>query len=136
MGIKDKNKLTPISVRNVGPGWHSDGAGLYLRVGTNSARSWALRFRLHGKRRSMGLGSADTVSLAAARKERDRWNDVIASGVDPIHERERLSHEAVDRTATLDILRTSVSRRGRLRSKGTVRPVVGSPLFDFMLCPN
>ena len=57
------------------PGRHVDGDGLSLVIAPTGARRWSLRFRLDGKQREIGLGSADgprAVSLAEARaKARD-----------------------------------------------------------------
>ena len=45
-----------------------DGGGLYLLVADSGAKSWVLRFQLKGRRRDMGLGSAELFSLAEARE--------------------------------------------------------------------
>jgi len=51
------------------PGFHADGTvkGLFLVVTPAGAKSWRLRFQLHGSRRDMALGSAALVTLAEAR---------------------------------------------------------------------
>ncbi|WP_394326130.1 Arm DNA-binding domain-containing protein [Rhodobacter capsulatus] len=49
------------------------------------------------RRRDMGLGSLDAVTLAQARRERDRWAAVLASGRDPISERARERDAAATR---------------------------------------
>jgi Arm DNA-binding domain len=48
------------------PGYYADGGGLYLQV-TDGGRSWVFRYSRAGKRRDMGLGPLDLVSLAGAR---------------------------------------------------------------------
>ena len=48
-------------------GLHNDGAGLCLRVTSETARSWVLRYMLDGKAREMGLGGYPDISLAEAR---------------------------------------------------------------------
>ncbi len=49
----------------------------------------------------MGLGSWPVVSLADARKARDRWASILAAGRDPITEREaRESDEIAARDRT------------------------------------
>lgn len=61
-------RLSAIALRTLPDGWHCDGHNLYLFVRGNS-RSWVLRYvGLDRKRRNMGLGTLDTVSLAEARK--------------------------------------------------------------------
>jgi len=48
---------------------YPDGAGLYLQVTGEGAKSWILRYSLRGKAREMGLGSFRKVSLADARRK-------------------------------------------------------------------
>lgn len=70
MPRKVHNALTPIAVKNAGPGRHADGGGLYLRVQGGGARSWLFRTLLGGKARDIGLGpaaGAGALSLADAR---------------------------------------------------------------------
>lgn len=62
------DRLTALRVqREKRPGRHPDGRGLYLCISKSGARSWVLRFMLHGKSHDMGLGSALDVTLAEAR---------------------------------------------------------------------
>lgn len=64
------NALTPIVVRNAGPGRHADGGGLYLRVQSGGGRSWLFRHISDGKARDVGLGpaaGAGAITLAEAR---------------------------------------------------------------------
>ena len=58
MPRKLHNALTPIAVKNAGPGRHADGGGLYLRVQGGGARSWLFRSMVAGKARDIGLGPA------------------------------------------------------------------------------
>jgi integrase len=58
-----------------------------LQVGDAEARSWIFRFQMAGTRRSMGLGSADLVSLAEAREKAIDARRVVAGGNDPIEAR-------------------------------------------------
>lgn len=70
MPRKLHNALTPVTVRNAGPGRHADGGGLYLRVQDGGARSWLYRSTAGGKARDIGLGpaaGAGAISLADAR---------------------------------------------------------------------
>lgn len=80
-------KLKPMSLKRLPDGSHADGGNLYLLVRGNS-RTWVFRYvDPEGKRRNMGLGSLDSVSLARARdlarEMRARVRDPI-SPVDPI----------------------------------------------------
>lgn len=66
------------------PGIYADGAGLYLRIQSASARSWVYIFHLSGKRREMGLGAPPSVSLARARERAQSIRENVADGIDPI----------------------------------------------------
>jgi integrase len=82
-------KLTALAVaRDLPPGMHGDGGGLYLRVqvtaGGRIAKSWLVRYRHAGRRRDMGLGAYPDVSLADARRKAEEARRVLAGGVDPI----------------------------------------------------
>ena len=66
------------------PGYHFDGAGLYLQVSKGGSKSWILRYVLDGKAREMGLGSLVTFSLADARLRATEQRKLIADGIDPI----------------------------------------------------
>lgn len=77
------------------PGMYGDGGGLYLRVGPTGAKSWILRVFIHGKRRELGLGSFDLVSLADAREKAVALRKVARAGGDPDAERKAAEREAV-----------------------------------------
>ncbi|MCL2636351.1 MAG: integrase arm-type DNA-binding domain-containing protein [Betaproteobacteria bacterium] len=95
-------KLTAVKVRNLGPGMHGDGDGLYLRVVTAERRSWAFRYQRRGKSREMGLGGFPAVSLALARDKADAARKLLGAGIDPIDQREadRLAEAAEQAHAT------------------------------------
>lgn len=82
-----RNKLNVRQISSLPPGRHSDGAGLYLRVKPNGLRSWVLINISCGRRREMGLGAADDVSLAEARERAAAARRAFAEGRDPIAER-------------------------------------------------
>ena len=84
------NRLTARSVSTATkPGLIPDGGGLYLQVTKGGAKSWLYRFMLNGKRRDMGLGSLQTTTLADAREIAADARKTVASGIDPIDEREK-----------------------------------------------
>mgnify|MGYP002622784146 CR=1 FL=1 len=74
------------------PGLRADGGGLYLQV-TLSAdgaprRSWLFRYRSPcGRRREMGLGPTEIVSLVAAREAAEAAVKLLRDGIDPIEQR-------------------------------------------------
>jgi integrase len=79
------NRLKAIDIpRLTEPGMYPDGDGLYLQVKSAAARSWVYRYTLQGKARWMGLGSAQSLSLAAARQKRNGERQKIKAGVDPV----------------------------------------------------
>lgn len=65
-------------------GSFSAGAGLYLNVTGAGSGSWVYRFQIDGKRRRMGLGSAEFVSLAEARKKLAEQRELVHKGIDPL----------------------------------------------------
>lgn len=66
------------------PGKHACGAGLYLQVTPNGARSWLFRYSSAGRMRELGLGSYPLVTLAAARAAADKARLEKRNGRDPI----------------------------------------------------
>lgn len=63
----------------------SDGLGLYLEVMPNGSRFWRMRYRQSsGKPSSVSFGRFPDVSLAAARKARDRVHKLLAEGKNPV----------------------------------------------------
>lgn len=79
-----------------------DGGGLYLYCEPGKPRRWAFRFTLNGKRREMGLGSLDAVSLTTARALAKEARYMVASGVDPIEARQQKAFlEAANKAAKL-----------------------------------
>ena len=64
----NRNALSAQMVRHAGPGSYVDGNGLMLRVRDSGSRSWVQRIMVHGRRVDIGLGNAELVSLADARR--------------------------------------------------------------------
>ena len=80
------HKLNTVAVKNLKtPGRHSDGGNLYLNVTKTGARSWVFFYRREGKLRELGLGSAQTITLAAARDKAKAAREAVAVGDDPKH---------------------------------------------------
>ena len=79
-------KLHLLSARKVettGPGFHSDGGNLYLRVRESNSRAWVFRYKAAGKVREIGLGPLHTRSLAEARQVAEAMRKAVAAGADP-----------------------------------------------------
>ena len=68
-GPHPRKALTPAFLRTARPGRHADGNGLYLFVQPTGARSWVQRLVIRGRRRELGLGSIELVTLAEAREK-------------------------------------------------------------------
>ncbi len=78
-------RLTALGVARLKkPGYHPDGAGLYLQVSPSGSKSWVFRYKLDGRPREMGLGSLSAFTLAEARERAKAQRQQLADGVDPI----------------------------------------------------
>jgi integrase len=81
-------KIAVLSVRKIAairePGYYGDGGGLYLRVTQTGTKAWIFRYSLGGRRRDMGLGTIDVVSLAEARRKAEDARKLVAAGKDPL----------------------------------------------------
>ena len=66
----NRNAFSAQQVRHAGPGSYVDGNGLMLRVRDSGSRSWVQRLMVNGQRVDIGLGGAELVSLADARRAR------------------------------------------------------------------
>ena len=90
-GKHGRNKLTARFVQTVKhpPKWHSDGAGLYLRVTKDGNKSWVFVFPFPGYKspREMGLGSYPAVTLEKARQFADEARQDVRNGLDPIEKK-------------------------------------------------
>lgn len=69
------------------PGKYFDGHGLILRVDQRGSKAWLQRIVIKGKRRELGLGSVDFVSLAEARATAYENRKQARSGGDPLQDR-------------------------------------------------
>jgi integrase len=88
MVAKLVDKLTALAVsKATKPGYHGDGAGLWLQVSASGSKSWVFRFTLSRKQREMGLGAVHTVSLAEARAKAKECRQLLLEGKDPLDAR-------------------------------------------------
>jgi integrase len=102
---KGKHVMGKLSARFVQtvkypPKWHSDGAGLYLRVTKDGNKSWVFVFPFPGHKspREMGLGSYPAVSLERAREYAEEARIAVRNGIDPIEKKkERRQSVALER---------------------------------------
>ena len=59
-----------------------DGGGLYLLV-TAGSKGWRFKYRFADKEKLISFGNYPGISLAEARKERERVRGLLAKGIDP-----------------------------------------------------
>jgi len=89
--VKGIGKLAALKVtKETKPGYYGDGGGLWLQVSKSGTKSWVFRFKspVTGKAREMGMGSANTYSLAEARSRATDVRKIVDAGLDPIVERD------------------------------------------------
>lgn len=83
------NRLSSTKVsKTKEPGYHHDGAGLYLQVSPALTKSWIFRYTRAGKTREMGLGPLATFTLEEARERARKQRQLLADGLDPIDVRD------------------------------------------------
>lgn len=61
----------------------ADSGGLYLEVLPNGGKYWRMKYRYAGKEKRLALGIYPKVSLAEARRERDKAKALLSEGQDP-----------------------------------------------------
>ncbi|MFP7571758.1 tyrosine-type recombinase/integrase [Marivita sp. S2033] len=89
-GLHPDKALSALKVRQVTKaGRYSDGQGLYLVVSDTGAKRWMLRIMVHGRRRDMGLGGANLVTLADARQLAVKYRTIARNGGNPLEERRK-----------------------------------------------
>ena len=92
--------LTTVAVRGLRTeGKHLDGQGLALVIDRAGRRYWQYRYQRAGRERVMSFGSADDVTLAAARKLHAEARALLLAGKDPLEERDRAKLDLTRRFA-------------------------------------
>lgn len=86
MGNLSKDKVRELSE----PGRYSDGDGLILQIGRSGGKSWILRVQVNGRRRDIGLGRVEDVSITMARSKAADMRKLARSGIDPLEERRKV----------------------------------------------
>lgn len=114
------NKLSAISVKTKAAGKYEDGGGLRLVKVSKDAGKWVFRYTAFGRRREMGLGSLNNVTLRQARQLADEWRSAIAFGKDPITERARREREVSTRDLSLSTIAKEAfeARKAELKGDG------------------
>lgn len=70
-----------------------DGGSLFLSVQPSGSKLWRYRYRLSGKAQVYAIGRYPDVTLAQARRERDRVRDLILQGIHPLWEQRPRTHD-------------------------------------------
>lgn len=86
MGKLTKDKVRALSE----PGRYSDGDGLILQISPKGGKSWILRVQINGRRRDIGLGRLDDLSITAARAKAADMRKLARAGIDPLEERRKV----------------------------------------------
>jgi integrase len=122
------NALNHMQVRNLGPGKHADGQGLWLVKREPRAGKWMLRVVVYGKRREMGLGRWPDVAIAEARDRAEEARRALRDGTDPILERKRAKVRARPLSVKEAIMSCFEARKAQLKGDGVAGRWL-SPLF-------
>lgn len=88
-GRHPHKRLSAAFVRSAPAGRYCDGNGLYLYVQKTGTRSWIQRLVIRGRKRELGLGSVQLVSLAEARDRALANRKLARDGGDPLAEKRR-----------------------------------------------
>ena len=78
----------------------ADSGGLSLVVSRAGTKTWRWKYRFHGREKQLTIGRYPAISLAEARKARDRARELLAQGLDPSAEKRRAKTETA--LASLD----------------------------------
>ena len=112
------NAIGQLRAKNLGPGKHPDGQGLWLVKRSKDAGKWILRLAVAGKRREMGLGRWPDVSIAEARERAAEARKTLRGGADPICEREKAKHGSGRLTLAQAITSCFDARKAELKDDG------------------
>lgn len=136
--------LTALQVKHAKPGDHSDGKGLILRVRPSGSRSWVLRVQHQGKRRDIGLGSIDDLTLAEAREKAAQLRKIARQGLDARAERDRKPPDVVTFARAIELAHAEYAKGWTdkagdafLRSLADhVVPIIGTRPVDAIEAPD
>jgi len=117
-GLVLHNALGQLRAKNLGPGKHPDGQGLWLVKRSKEAGKWILRLSISRKRREMGLGRWPDVSIAEARERAAKARRMLRDGLDPIAEREKAKFKPHRLTVKEAIEGCFEARKAELKGDG------------------
>lgn len=90
--VRPTNKLSVMKISALNSRCRvSDGAGLWLNVSNSGSKSWVFRWTKRSRVREMGIGPYPAVTLSNARKRAYEYRQMVANGLDPKFERDKVS---------------------------------------------
>lgn len=85
-----------------------DGEGLVIAITTEGKKRWRLKYRFNNKENTIALGEYPDMSLADARKEKEKYREMITNGQDPSLYKKHQKHiNEVKRENTFEAVATS-----------------------------
>lgn len=97
--------ITDVTIRNAkatgNPRKLNDGNGLNLLIHPNGSKYFQLRYTLHGKERTLQLGTYPDMSLSNARQAAKTARNLVANGIDPVQEKRRKSESQAIEAETI-----------------------------------
>ncbi len=89
--------LTTMQIKNFSPSatdqWLSDEKGLRLLIKPNGSCYWRMKYRFHGKQKTLAIGIYPETSLKDARIARDKARLLLAENIDPNEDKQRIKRE-------------------------------------------
>ena len=71
----------------------TDGAGLQLRISKAGVKSWSFQYRFNNSNKKLTLGTYPTINCTKARKLANDARYLIAQGIDPQYEKQKLRQQ-------------------------------------------
>jgi integrase len=99
---------------------YADGGGMYLRVKA-AGKYWRMDYRIDGRAKTLALGVYPAVTLAEARKRREKARTTLAHGIDPsVAKREEKIAKVRAAANTFEVVaREWLKNTAKKRSEGT-----------------
>lgn len=117
--MRELNRLSPKFVEQIKTaGVYRDGGGLLLRVEPTGTKRWVLRTTVKGRRRDVGLGSFQDVTLKEAREEAADLRRAARSGQDPVAKRRAARAGAISFEAAAEAVHESLTPTWRNEKHG------------------
>ncbi len=118
--MRPLHRLSALSIKSLSIGKYNDGLGLWLVKRADGGGQWVLRVVIHGRRREMGLGSIQQVTLKQAREQASRYRAIAKEGSDPVAQRQkqRLLAARSDTSLRTIVLEAFEAKRAELKGDG------------------